>query len=361
MQRTNLAVIASQLISGGPNYDYQIKKSKLEAGMRELTAVLLIPTFLPSMRLNITTNWFRLNDPEHLVFHSAHAVERGRQVQALTQAAQHACSLQQYRADDVRVLQAKLRQLDAMLPMQSKVVQLPYENTASGFDLYSDGAAAIVPELSGYDGVDIVKEGQAADIFIYGKYINLLDTRVIIGGAFVPNQSPSTTQKTQASTQTTTSGALTTGTATRRPPCRQLRAGTVDILSREVVHVQIPATASPTVTVGGKSYFEVYLATPNGISNRVLVPCQPKGTSPTLNAYDLVDSKDNLELDIFYQWTTGADGKPKLILTDDPSAGGKKSLAITWDDRAGFAAKTLQLELPGEPQQWAELNVFTSG
>jgi hypothetical protein len=344
MQRTNLGVIASQLISGGPGPDYQIKKSKLEAGMRELTAVLLIPTFLPSMRMHFSTNWFRLDDPEHLVFHSARAMERGRRVQGLTEAAQHACSLQQYRPADVRVLQAKLRQLEAMLPMQSRVVQLPYENTASGFDLYSDGATALVPELSGYDGVDIVKEGQAADIFIYGKYINLLDTRVIIGGAFVPNQNPSVTQTSQSTTQSTTAGTATTGT-TLGTTTQTLAAqpGSVDILSREVIHVQIPATASPTVTTGdGKSYFEVYLATPNGISNRVLVPCQPKGTSPTLNAYDLAAGTDNLELNIFYQWVTGADGRPKLILTDDPTSGGKKSLQITWDDRAGFAPKTLQ-------------------
>ena len=39
-QRTNLGVIASQLISGGPGPEYQVKKSKLEAGNRELTVVL---------------------------------------------------------------------------------------------------------------------------------------------------------------------------------------------------------------------------------------------------------------------------------------------------------------------------------
>ncbi len=29
--------------------------------MRELTAVLLIPTFLPVMRMNVASNWFKLN------------------------------------------------------------------------------------------------------------------------------------------------------------------------------------------------------------------------------------------------------------------------------------------------------------
>ena len=76
-QRTNIGVIASQLWGGGPGPDYQTKKSKLEPGMRELTAVLLIPTFLPTMRMDITGNWFKLVDPEHLVFHTRRMMERG--------------------------------------------------------------------------------------------------------------------------------------------------------------------------------------------------------------------------------------------------------------------------------------------
>jgi hypothetical protein len=71
-----------------------------------------------------------------------------------------------------------------MLPAQSIVVQLPFDNTASGFDvLKSKGATALVPQLMGYDGVDTVAQSVAADVFLYGKYINLLDTRVIVGGA----------------------------------------------------------------------------------------------------------------------------------------------------------------------------------
>ena len=96
-QRTNIGVIASQLIGGGPGPDYQIKKSKLEPGMRELTAVLLMPTFLPEMRMNVAGNWFKLNDPEHLVFHTKRLMEQGRQVQELRQAVVDACSAQRYR------------------------------------------------------------------------------------------------------------------------------------------------------------------------------------------------------------------------------------------------------------------------
>ncbi len=356
-QRTNIGVIASQLISGGPGPDYQVKKSKLESGMRELTAVLLIPEFLTTMRYNVSTNWFRLDDPEHLVFHTGRAMERGRRVQELRQAVLDACSARQYRPDDLRVLHKKLAQLDAMLPMQSKVVQLPFESAANGFDLLSDGSTALAPELTGFSGVDVIKAppssttaaaagalpppaaapaplfpapgtsgvqivttagtaattqtvsvsggaSSIADVFVFGKFLNLLDTRVIAGG----------------------------------------RSAAFQLLSREVVHVQIPANVTPTKT-GDGTYIEIYVATPNGISNSILVPYDP-GTPPPAPviapAYDLAAASSNLTL--FYQWLKGADGKVLLVATSDP---GKKPIAISWDDATGLAPKRLQVQFTG--------------
>ena len=225
--------------------------------------------------MNVAGNWFKLNDPEHLVFHTKRLMEQGRKVQEVRQAVLDFCSAQQYRGADLRVLQAKLAQLETMLPMQSKVVQLPFENSASGFDLFSEGSTALVPELTGYSGVDVIKTiarrdnrtdanatttsqapgvalvsttngaatttrpppstggpGSIADVFVFGKYISLLDTRVIAGG----------------------------------------RSAAFEILSREVIHVQIPANVIPTTTEDGKTYIEVYLSTPNGISNSLLIP-----------------------------------------------------------------------------------------
>ena len=262
-QRTNIGVIASQLIGGGPGPDYQTRKSKLEAGMRELTAVLLIPTFLPTMRMDITGNWFKLNDPEHLIFHTSRMMERGRRVQELRQCVDLVIDSHAYRDADVRVLKTKLAQLEAMLPMQSRVIQLPFENSANGFDLFSEGATALVPELTGYSGVDVINGNAAnaaanatfttttlttpatttnfaigggttsiADVFIIGKYISLLDTRVIAGG----------------------------------------RSASFEILSREVIHVQIPSSVIATTTYDNKTYIEIYVSTPNGISNSLLVP-----------------------------------------------------------------------------------------
>jgi hypothetical protein len=259
------------------------------------------------------------------------------------------------------VLQRKLAQLDAMLPQQSRVVQLPYDNMANGFDLLSDGSAALAPELTGFSGVDIIKAPPAstapaasgapatttnpptptapsfpapgtsgvqvvtttggtattqvvsvagvassiADVFVFGKFLNLLDTRVVAGG----------------------------------------RSAAFQLLSREVIHVQIPANVTPTTTEDGKTYIEIYASTPNGISNTILVPYDP-GTTPAptviASAYDLDKASSNVT--VFYQSLKGADGNSSLVCTNDP---GTKAYAITWDDPTSLAPKQLQVLFNG--------------
>jgi hypothetical protein len=362
-QRTNLGVIASQLISGGPGPNYQIRKSKLEPGVRELNAVLLIPTFLPVMRMNVSSNWFKLTDPEHLVHPTGKMMERGRRVQELRDAVQVLCNAHDYRAADLRVLQSKMAQLDTMLPMQSLVVQLPFENSAAGFDLFLQGSAALVPVLTGFSGVDVITLPAApaagatggagattgmsatggntatttsttspatfsiqtlatpgapsatttytitggstaiADVFVFGKYISLLDTRVIAGG----------------------------------------RVASFEILSREVIHVQIPPNVIPTTTEDNQTYIEVYLATPNGMSNSLLIPCKPAATpTPTKVAYDVGGTTPSL--DVYYQWLPGHDGKATLAPSSDPS---KNAVTITWDSDTGLAPRQIQTQFAG--------------
>lgn len=304
-QKTNIGVIATQLISGGPGPNYQIKKSKLEPGMRELTAVMLLPTFMSTMRVGVSSNWFQLTHPERLIYPSQRMLEQGRCVQEMRSMVQ-ACDEHKYRADDLRSLMAKIDQLDLMLKSRSTILKLPYDNTASGFDLLSDGATALVPELSGFEGIDVVTQSKAADVFIYGKYINLLDTKVIVGGRVLPSTA-------------------------------------VEILSREVIHVTIPPDAAPTVTKGDTpgSYLELYLATPNGISNRLLIPSAPAAQTPVV-AYNL--NSDSQSLTLFYQWLAGADAKSNLVATVDPGA---SPLKITWDSPTGLAPKTLQVTFIG--------------
>src|SRR5262249_35212241 len=158
----------------GPNYG--LKNSKIEPGLREMTAVVVMPSFVRGLRLDVASNWFRLHDPDDFRVSSAHAVELGRRINETRMAldSAHNCGL--YRAEDVGRLRSRLLQLEAMLPLQSASVKVPYENTLGGFALFTQGATALVPELSGYEGIEYLDRSQYNDIVVYGKHFSIYET-----------------------------------------------------------------------------------------------------------------------------------------------------------------------------------------
>src|SRR5262249_44875845 len=46
LERSNFQALTNQLIKGSQGRNYQLKNSKLEAGQRELTAIVVMPSFL---------------------------------------------------------------------------------------------------------------------------------------------------------------------------------------------------------------------------------------------------------------------------------------------------------------------------
>ena len=196
-----------------------------------------MPSFLPTVRFEAASNWFRLDDPEHPVVHTRQMLEQGRRVQELRQALALACNAGRYRPADVKFLSAKIDQIEATLPIQSTVVSLPFDNAANGFDLFAQGSTALVPELSGYEGADVVWGGRPTDLLLFGRFISIHETNVVVGGKKVPTDGDN-----------------------------------VEILSREVIRVRVPQDVVPTRTHDGQDYVEIFLATPAGISNRLLVP-----------------------------------------------------------------------------------------
>jgi hypothetical protein len=238
-----------------------------------------MPNFLHYIRLDVENNWFKLNNPDDFRVTTGRRVEQGRVVKMLHECAQ-ACNTEQYREADVRVLFSKLKQLENMLPLQTHVVPVPFENTLGGFDLFGQGNTAIAPQLIGYEGLDVFAPPAAStgagttaagnntntatvtnsiavstgtpvattpaatpaaitgtDVILYGKYFSILESQVVVGG----------------------------------------KAVTANILSREVAWITIPKEAQAT-TIKDKGadvpYLEVHIATPNGISNRLLIPYQ---------------------------------------------------------------------------------------
>src|SRR5262249_55647425 len=102
--QSNFGTLTSTLIYGGPKPTHRLRKRKIEPGQRELTAVIIMPSFLPTLRVEASGNWFRLDDPEHLVISTKRMLEEGRKVQEVRQALGFIGDTHEYRATDVRHL-----------------------------------------------------------------------------------------------------------------------------------------------------------------------------------------------------------------------------------------------------------------
>jgi hypothetical protein len=239
-ERTNFQAFGDLLLFNGPPRNYQVRNSKLERGQRELTAVIIMPSFLNRIRLDVDGNWFELTHPDQLRIPTHRMLRQSRRVKELLETPTGDDS--RYRPEDVQHLATRLKRLEQMLPVQSIKVPVPYENALGGFELFGQGNAALVPKLIGFEGVDEIEEGQPADVVLYGKSISILETKVVAGGRLMPESG-------------------------------------FDILSRQVIHIQIPKDVLPTVMEDKKPFVEVYLATPNGISNRVLIPFKAKAAA----------------------------------------------------------------------------------
>jgi hypothetical protein len=259
-EKTNLHVALNLLYRNGPGRDYQIKNSKLEAGQRELTAVVILPSFLQRIRVETTGNWYRLHDPDEITLKTPHMLAQSRKIMELRRAVETACDAQEYRPDDLQRLRTRVRQVESMLPMQTLMVDIPYGNSLSGFDLFARGSTSLAPELVGYQGIDVISNPRDGEnsLLLFGKNFAIQETKVVAGGQRVEEKD-------------------------------------VELLSREILRVKLPKNLETTQTHEGKNCVEVHLATPNGISNRLLVPLdraeETASASHAVPGYTLLDER----------------------------------------------------------------------
>jgi hypothetical protein len=260
---SNIHAIANLLINGGPGRNYQIDNSKLEPGMRELTAVVVMPSFVRGMRLDVAGDWFRLHDPDERTIHTSRTIELGRRINEARDALEAACKCGKYRPEDVERLRARLHQLEVMLPLQTQFVKVPYQNTLGGIALFTQGETALAPELSGFEGIETIDPTPSTttiyDILVYGRHFSIYGSSVVVGGVSLTRD---------------ITGGNTTQTATPTGP------GSFDILSREVMRVRIQTPLQIATREDGQQVVELYVATPNGISNRLQIPAKSAAPSP---------------------------------------------------------------------------------
>ena len=234
---SNAEVLFRDLTFGTRNRDVDRDQAQIEPGMRELLAVVVMPSFVPHCRMDIRCNWFELSDPEDKVFTAEESVRIGRKIQEIrllkARCAQEDCLT---RPGDLQRLVRAADQLEKRLPMQDTLIPVPFEKSLSGSELFSEGTRNLGPQLIDYFGEPGINTEGETNLFLVGRNFNLNVTSVIAGG----------------------------------------QVADVDLLSREVMRVKIGKGALVKDDV-----VDVRLSTPYGVSAPLKIPVVKKKTEET--------------------------------------------------------------------------------
>ncbi len=253
-ERNNVAALARLIWSTGPTEHYDQKHLSLEPGMRECEVLIAMPSFVPHVEFDVTTNWERLTKPGATKQSYEEMVALGGRIHRLRGNLREAKDAQCFRPGDYARLISRVDQLEKMLSLQSYEVNVPYAYEQSGTTLFNKGDVQLRPVLHGVYGLDFVTteedEGKTTHFFLQGQNFHPTLTHVIVGGA----ESNSYSSETEADVQ---------------------------VISRELIRVKVNGL-SAKLSEDGK--FVVRCGTPAGLSNPLWVDAKaatpPKTTAP---------------------------------------------------------------------------------
>ena len=270
----------------GMNRDRLIKASRLEPGIREVTAIIIMPSFVPYVVFDIRSNWFELTDPSKKVLTLKQTMQLSADITSMRQLSM-ACAQDAhlYRGDDVYRLQRSVEQLERRLPLQTSIVQMPFENSLGGFEFFNTGVPDLAPELHGFYGEPGIKVKPPA------AASTTTPPSTAAAGATGPTataSSPVTVNVHPMGTPTSTGNPSSTPSGASSATSiflvgdhfsvheTEVIAGNVSIknkmlLSRQVMQIDVPDTVQ-TIKSGDDLYVDIHVATPYGISNHLLVP-----------------------------------------------------------------------------------------
>ena len=233
---SNFTVFFRDLLYGGPNRNALLRQRRLEPGIRECVAIVIMPSFVPYATLNVSSNWFKLTNPKCKDLDASYAMTLSKAVKSIENCAGNVGDADCYRDGDLKRLLQKAKQLETRLPLQSSKVQIPYENTLGGFAMFNTGVTDLAPELEGWYGSPSINPKEPTTLFLVGNHFSVHHTLVIAGGQHVSN---------------------------------------TEMLSRQVMKAVIPPNP---VLMGDacQKFVDVHLATPYGVTQHLPIPvCNP--------------------------------------------------------------------------------------
>ena len=179
---SNAKVFFRDLVIGGPTDRQLERSSEIEPGMRECTAIILMPSFVPYVSFETHGHWFKLDNPGHTgtsVQEDVHLSRAIKQMQDRAEMCIRCAHL--YRDGQVERVMARVEQLEKRLPLQTISCQVPNENTHGGFELFCNGTRQLSPEITGWYGSPGYNPESGADFFISGDNFSIKQTHLIAG------------------------------------------------------------------------------------------------------------------------------------------------------------------------------------
>jgi hypothetical protein len=180
--QSNLTVFFRDQLWGGPSKKAEMRQEWLEPGIRDSVALVMMPSFVPYLTCESSSNWFRLGDPKCKEFTTAEAVRLGRKLKGIYTCGPNVQNADCYRDGDLGRMMTKAKQLEARLPLQDTKVQVPYENTLGGFAMFNTGVTDLAPDLRGWYGGPGVSANADTQLFLVGDHFSVHQTQVIAGG-----------------------------------------------------------------------------------------------------------------------------------------------------------------------------------
>jgi hypothetical protein len=237
-----------QTLLGGPNKAALLRDRELEPGIRECTAIVVMPSFVPYLTIHSRSSWFHLNNPgaRQLTMHDA--MQLSAACEAVQRFTNRSLDGRCYRPGDVTGLTIAANQLNERLPIRSQVIPVPFENSLGGFEMFSSGASDLSVELLGWYGAPGIDPGCETTLFLVGKGFSVHKTVVIAGGKEI----------------------------------------TPVLLSREIMQIKVPAKSRALSYGEDPTLVDLHVATPYGVSSHLLIPqikkkVYPPATQPAIN------------------------------------------------------------------------------
>ena len=326
---SNLTVLVRDNIIGGPNKNAVLREQRLEPGMRECVAIVMMPSFVPYMTVETVSNWFPLTNPKHKILDLTQALKLSRTVQAIKTDGCGVKDAGKYRPGEFDRLLHRADQLEARLPTQTMISPVPILNTLGGFEMFSNGTTDLRTELFGWYGAPGIDPlAPSTTLFLVGDHFSPLRTHVIVGNQVINNQ----------------------------PPLAGIQASQI-LLSRQVMQVTFPAgayqvvassgagatTTSGSSGSGGGNVVRIHLATPYGVTRELEVPVVKLTPPPPQTTPGFTFGTAALTAQYGRQGVV-VPGAMGAMFLPTPKGAVEQDLRITWSASAGTLTSMVKVE-----------------